>query len=170
MGDESLAVSMNLPRDGIPAAAELIAEAKVLFGDVPRPDNFTDFEHCCECAEHDETLQAHTPDTIGYAELGTPGWDPVCFATPEAYKYYFPAFVRLALEGSDDTYYLDQFLFHLTYDGPRNEHWRSFTAPQRKYVENLLAHLFETKAEEIDWNFDADDLLRAIELWSQAAP
>lgn len=137
-----------------------------MFGNEQRPDHFTDYLHCLECEDHDNTFQAHDPDTIGYDELGNPAWDPVCFATPEAFRYYFPAFVRLAVEGRDETYYLDQFLFHLILDGPRNSRWNSFSTNQRAFVVKLLKYLMEIHAEEIEMNRDTDDLFKAIEIWS----
>lgn len=86
------------------------------FGSVPRPHNFLeDPEHCEECAEHNETLRSHTPETIGIRELGNGGWDPICSATTEAYLYYMPALARLALSTGEE-WYLDQFLFHLSED------------------------------------------------------
>ncbi|MGR9074239.1 MAG: hypothetical protein ACU833_14355 [Gammaproteobacteria bacterium] len=144
----------------------LIEKAKRLFGNLPRPEHFTDYRHCCECAEHDRTLRAHDPDTIGLEALGNPGWDPMCFATGEAFRYYFPAMVRLALEGTGGAYYSDQFLFHLTCGGCRNRRWQGFSPEQRRFVVEVLNALQENRAEEIERCFNADDLLKAVEIWS----
>ena len=78
---------------------EAVARA---FDDEPRPENFGNYRHCCECAEHDKTLRAHSPETIGLDELGKPSWDPMCFATDEGYRYYMPALARLALGSGND--------------------------------------------------------------------
>jgi hypothetical protein len=142
-------------------------KADQLFGDSPRPEHFTDYRHCCECAEHDETFRAHTPASIGLSELGSPAWDPVCFATDEAFRYFFPALVRLAVQGTGETYYLDQFLFHLIRDGRRNSRWKAFSPEQRRFVVELLETLLEEKAAEIEKNLDADSILNAIEIWSE---
>ncbi|VAX05467.1 hypothetical protein MNBD_GAMMA26-1571 [hydrothermal vent metagenome] len=32
-----------------------VAKAKELF-EMPKPEHFTNFTHCCECDEHDQTL------------------------------------------------------------------------------------------------------------------
>jgi len=69
---------------------------------------------CCECQEHNETLASHDPDSITLKELGNPGWDPMCFASDQAFAYYVPAMVRLAFE---DPYYMEQLVFHLTRPG-----------------------------------------------------
>ena len=145
----------------------LIEKAEQLFGDVPRPDHFTDHGHCCECAEHDETFRAHTTASIGLNELGSPAWDPLCFATDEGFRYFFPALVRLAVQGTGETYYLDQFLFHLIRDGRRNSRWKIFSLQQRRFVVELLEALLEEKAAEIEKNLDADSILNAIEIWSE---
>lgn len=146
---------------------KLIEIAERLFGDVPRPEHFTDYRHCCECAEHDETFRAHTPGSIGPDELGSPAWDPLCFATEEAFRYFFPALVRLALQGTGERYYLSQFLFHLIRDGRRNSRWKAFSPQQRLFVVEVLENLLEEKAEEIDNNRDSDAILNAIEIWSE---
>jgi len=145
---------------------ELIEKAQQLFNDIPRPAHFTNYVHCCECAEHDESLQAHSPETIGYDELGNPAWDPICFATEDAFLYYFPALVRLALKGSEDAYYFDQFLSHVILDGPRNRRWLSFSAEQRQLVAEVLRYMLEHRTEDVDKNCDADRLLEAISIWA----
>jgi len=96
-----------------------VEEAMVLIRDafdcVPRPELFirgTCF--CEECIEHNETMQAHTPEDITILELGNAGWDPICSANDQAFVYYLPAMFRLAF-GPED--YTDQLLFHLDSPG-----------------------------------------------------
>jgi len=74
-----------------------IQHAKRLFN-VPKPEHFTNYRHCCECAEHDETLLAQDVNSIGIEQLGNPGWDPLCFASPDGFLYYFPALIRITLD------------------------------------------------------------------------
>jgi hypothetical protein len=50
---------------------------------VPRPQHFTNYMHCCECAEHDETLRNSDVHSIGLEELGSASWDPLCFCSAE---------------------------------------------------------------------------------------
>ena len=144
----------------------LLDEAIELFGSTPRPEHFTDHNHCCECAEHDETLRKQTLETLSYDCL-RPGWDPLCFINPEGFQYYFPALVRLALEGTGDSYFIDQLIFHLELDGKRNTRYLKFTPEQRSYVVKLLHHLVETRADEIEENFDSDALFRTIGIWGE---
>lgn len=142
----------------------LIQEAIEVFGSSPRPEHFTNHTHCCECAEHDETLRKESLETLCYDHV-PPGRDPFCFISPEGFQFYFPALVRLALEGTGDTYFIGQLVFHLELDGKRNPRYLQFTPGQRKYVVKLLHHLVETRYDEIDENLDSDALFRAIEIW-----
>ncbi|EDX84231.1 hypothetical protein S7335_1928 [Synechococcus sp. PCC 7335] len=144
---------------------DYIAIAHDLFSATARPKHFTNYQHCCECAEHDALLQSRDRESLTHEDL-PPGWDAICFVTDAGFHYYFPSLVRLAIEGRADSYYLDQFLFHLTYEGYRNRRWQSFSVEQRRFVLRLLEHLLETRAEEIEQNQDADALLLAIEIWS----
>jgi hypothetical protein len=148
--------------------AVLVERAATLFRDVARPEHFTDHLHCCECAEHDRTLQQHDPANLGLDQLH-PGWDPMCFATPDAFRYFFPALTRLAVEGREERYFIDQLTFHLVHDGQRNARWAVFTSAQRRFVVELLSHLIETRAGEIDDKGDTDSVLRALEIWGDDA-
>jgi len=145
---------------------KLLKEATELFGSAPRPTHFTNHTHCCECAEHDETLRKETVETLSY-DCVRPGWDPLCFISPEGFHYYFPALVRLALEGAGETYFIGQLVFHLELDGKRNSRYLKFTPEQRSYVVRLLHSLVETRADEIEENLDTDALFRTIEIWDE---
>ena len=144
----------------------LLEEAIELFGNTPRPEHFTDFTHRCECSEHDETLRKETLETLSY-DCVRPGWDPLCFISPEGFQYYFPALVRLALEGTGDTYFIDQLIFHLELDGKRNSRYLKFTPEQRSYVVRLLSYIVETRTDEIEEHFNYDALFRTIEIWEE---
>lgn len=125
------------------AARAAWAEVERAFAAAPRPAIFGNPAHCCECAEHEATLAAATRESIGLAELGNPGWDPICFVRDEGYLYYFPATARLAL-GRGEAFYLDQFLFHLN-------PWRQalFTPSQRRAVLEYLWALLPYHEEEL---------------------
>ena len=101
------------------------------FGGSPRPAQFVNAAHCCECAEHEDTLQRLTPATISLKEAGNPGWDPICFVSAEGFRYFMPGLCRLALAIGQDSY-LDQFLFHLESKG-RDD----FTQQQKKALLDL---------------------------------
>jgi phage portal protein BeeE len=75
--------------------------------------------------------------------------------------------VRLAIEGNGESYFVDQFLFHLVLDGPRNDRYESFSTQQRAFVVNVMKYLLETQAEEIENNLDTDRLFQALEIWDR---
>jgi hypothetical protein len=94
---------------------EIFQAIRAAFADCRRPEHFTNYTHCEECHEHDEVLCAHDVDTLALDDVGNPGWDPICFISPQGFAYYFPALARLALAPADDQndQYLPQLLFHL---------------------------------------------------------
>jgi len=142
-------------------------QAKLIFN-TPKPIQFGNPKHCCECAEHDQTLSASDVDSIGLQQLGNPGWDPLCFSSVEGLIYYMPALIRLTLDTMDNPHetYIDQMLFHLIQDGPDNRLVSACSKEQRKFVADFLEHLTETYSAQIDGGgFSADDILRAHEIW-----
>jgi hypothetical protein len=148
------------------SAKKLIDEATQVFGKLARPEHFTDYTHCSECAEHDSTLSAHTPETITREALGHPGWDPMTFATDTGFRYFLPALIRMALTGTGDDYYIDQFLSQVIRDGPRNCRWCACTVEERAVVLKALIWLLEERTEDVDNWLDADRLMQAIDIWS----
>jgi hypothetical protein len=137
------------------------------FGIVDRPEHFTDYGHCCECAEHDELLRARDRETLTISDVGNPGWDPLCFTSPQGIAYYFPALARLALAPPDYGYgwYADQLLFHLCYGFAENAFFRFCTPSQRAAVTGLLAHIIESRADLVELYGSTDEILRCHELW-----
>ena len=142
-------------------------QAKLVFA-LQKPEHFTNYGHCCECAEHDETLVSHDVDSIGLDELGNPGWDPLSFSSVEGLLYYMPAMLRLTLETIDNlrTSYLDQMLFHLILDGPDNRLVSAASPPQREFVAKFLEHLVEHYSARIEMCGCSHEVLRAHEIWS----
>ena len=140
---------------------ELIWEAVAVFDPDDRPVEFVDPNHCSECSEHNDTLLGHTPDSITLAELGNPGWDPICFVDESGFKYYFPALVRLVLESSSGDDYISQFLFHVT----NSPNCLSFDERQCEFVKKLLQYLEDDRWERLEAIGELDALLHAKELW-----
>jgi hypothetical protein len=143
-------------------------QAKLIFK-VPKPEHFTEYKHCCECAEHDQTLLTFDVDSIGLDQLGNPGWDPFCFSSPEGLIYYMPAIVRLTVDTIDNPResYLNQMLFHLIKDGPGNRLVTACSEDQLRFVAQFLEYLITEHAESIAAEvFASDDILKAHEIWS----
>ena len=145
-----------------------IQEAQRLFT-VPKPAHFTNYQHCCECAEHDAVLVAADVDSIGLQQLGNPGWDPLCFTSAEGLVYYMPALLRLTLETmtTPQERYLEQLLFHLLYDGPENRIVRACNPEHRAFIARFLAYLIEQYSVEMDEGILlSEDMLKAYDIWS----
>lgn len=145
-------------------------QAKTLF-ELPKPEHFTEYQHCCECVEHDATLLAWDRDSIGVVQLGNPGWDPLCFSSVEGFLYYLPALVRLTLDTIDNPSetYLDQFLFHLIHNGPDNRFVSACSREQRDFIAAFLAYLIEHHVTQIEAALCySDDILKAHEIWTGA--
>jgi hypothetical protein len=143
-------------------------QAKITFN-LPKPPHFTDYQHCCECAEHDATLLAIDRDSIGSQQLGSPSADPLCFSSVEGLLYYMPALIRLTLAGIDNPgeSYIDQMLFHLIQDGPNNRLVAACSKQQRGFIARFLECLIENHIAEIEGGiFSSDDILKAHEIWS----
>ena len=138
---------------------------------MPRPANFTDHGCCSECAEHDQTLQAHTLDSLGYAEVGSAAWNPITMCQPDAFAYWMPALGRIVLEPEDPYWgwYGEQFFRNeLCWDGPRNARWAYCTPAQRRTVAALIEHVVDPRSELIA-KYDMEyEMLRALEVWWDA--
>ena len=146
---------------------ELIREAFSVFGAVARPEHFTNHVHCCECAEHDETLRAFDRETIPRAALGHAGWDPMTFATDAGFRYYAPALIRTALTNTGDESYVELLLSQVIRDGPRNSRWLACTPRERSVIAKALSVLLEERLDELAASHDGDRLMQAIEIWSE---
>ena len=133
------------------------------------PENYTNRIHCEECAEHDQTLRSFTPKSIGLEQLGNPGWDPICFVLPDAFKYYFPALVRLALDSEENNGYLEQFLFHVTYQGEDSRFFKHFSKDEREATLEVLKHIESHMGKIVDASNLENELKEAIELWLKLA-
>ena len=126
----------------------ILAAIDQAFGHLPRPQiMLRDPTHCEECVDHESVMQTVTPQTISLNEIGNPGWDPVCYIADDAYGYFMPGFVRLALDGDADYAYpyLDQLFFHLGH----TDRIAAFNAEQRRAVAQLIDYIGENLLDVI---------------------
>ena len=142
-------------------------KVRVTFRKGRKPGHFTNHSHCDECKEHDDVLRARNVNTLTIQDVGNPGWDPICYISPEGFEYYFPAFVRLTLAAPRESY-LSQFLFHLAYEGARNRHFRHFAPQQREVVVAFLRHVLENHRDIVEEQDCEDELQFAISVWALA--
>ena len=149
--------------------AEVISLLDAAFAGCSRPDHFTNYVHCCECAEHDALLRTRNRDTLQLQDVGNPGWDPLCFTSAEGLLYFMPSLGRLALSPPKDGFdwYPPQLHFHLTYEGGENRILRAATPTQRAAVVELLHHIVRTRSSLCEEWCCSEDLLAATELWTR---
>jgi hypothetical protein len=152
----------------VPSDTQILQTVQQAFAKCRCPEHFTNHTHCEECAEHDEVLRSRDIHTLRVEDVGNPGWDPFCFTSPEGFAYYLPALARLTLAEQVESHdwYGVQLLFNLCNDGRRNERILACTPEQRRSVVALLRHIAETRAELADSYCCSDDLLLALEYWS----
>lgn len=150
---------------------DILTGIDAAFCGIGRPEHFTNFTHCEECAEHDELLRMRDRETLCLEDVGNPGWDPICFCSSSGIAYYFPTLARLALaEQSSEQYdwYANQLLFHLYSGFTENAFFLYCSGAQRQAVARFVAHIIETRASLIDLYASTDEFLRCHELWSDA--
>jgi hypothetical protein len=149
----------------MPTDANVLASVVAAFGDCPRPEHFTDFSHCEECADHDELLQSRDRSTLSIADVGNPGWDPVGFCTPQGMAYYMPALARLSLDEPTDEFgwYGSLLVFHLGPAGNQRQFYEYCSLQQRASIALLLGHFIESRGSLSD--FDVGEIRRALESW-----
>ncbi len=150
------------------ADERVLRKIEQVFAAIEKPEHFTEYEHCDECKEHDDTLLARTRDTLRREDLGSAGWDPVNFCSAEGIGYLFPALSRFALLPSlwsDRDWYGSQLIWHLSYEGGSNRFLAWCSPNQCDAVYELLRHLQETRLQDVRNYGDEESLVAALEAW-----
>ena len=147
--------------------AEILAAIESAFGKVPRPEHFTNYSHCEECAEHDAVSRSRDNQSLRIEDIGNAGWDPLCFTAAQGLLYLMPGLARIALSplASGTDWYSPQLYFHLTCNGAQNRILGAATARQRQSVAQLLRHIVATRATLCEEWACREDLLAAAVLW-----
>jgi len=134
---------------------KIIAQVDQSFGILQRPRMFIRGTCSCdECMEHEETMQSFALPHLPLDKLGSPSWDPICFASDNAFAYLIPGLVRLVLNHTEN--YVSQFLFHL--DSP--DRIAVLSKRQRLTLLHTLDYLFMNETEALDNNMVIDDFVR----------
>jgi hypothetical protein len=150
---------------------KILEDVLQAFAAEPRPQYFTNYKHCDECAEHNDLLSSRDRDDLQLEDVNNAGWDPICFVTTEGFRYYMPSLVRLALESAQaGDWYLPQFLFHLIGDGPQNRRVACCAETEKQSIVAFLWHILESRQELIARYEIEDDLQQALEIWSEKTP
>lgn len=154
-------------------AQELCAHVRAVFADAPRPEHHTNYEHCEECREHDDLMRSRELDTLELADVDNPGWNPVCFLSAEAFRYWFPAFARLCcLPPAEELSYLPEFLFFLgPVEGDSSGVSRQtalFSPTHRRAVLTFLRWNAEHMAGLLEGTCYQQNLADALAFWEAA--
>jgi hypothetical protein len=143
---------------------EIISEVQEAFGHLRRPDMFLRGTCGCEeCLEHEAEMQTFPPDNLPLGKLDNPGWDPICFASNEAFAYFAPGLVNLVLNHADD--YIQQFIFH----AEQPERLAAFTPEQARALVHVLDFLVLHEAKALENNLVIDELNRTRNKLEQGA-
>ena len=140
----------------------ILADINRAFGNFPRPQAMVrNPNHCDECADHESVMQAVTPQNVSLIEVGSPAWDPVCYLTDEAFGYFMPGLVRLAL---DENEYLDQLFFHVEnrYSALNASQCRAILQVMDYIGDAMLADIINFSLES-DWDRIRDQLIAACQ-------
>lgn len=145
------------------------------FSKVPRPEHFTNHKHCPECAEHDELMRSRTPETLKASDVENPGWNPICFLTPEGFAYYFPALARIALSDEGVGFLTDLVPFHLgdamlAGDKLQSHSWlKALNQPQKAAIREYVLHVAATRQATMKrFGVESKELEKAIGFWDEA--
>ena len=133
-----------------------IEKIRALFAKEKRPEHFTDYEHCEECADHDRTLLKYDNTNLPSEAVTNPGWNPICFITPAGFRYYYPRLCELAY-GTGDAFFLDSFLSHLEYNIDL------LSQDEKEATYELLIDISDKIREDIALNLSSPDIDRVSE-------
>jgi hypothetical protein len=93
--------------------SELIDLVTDAFKNAPRPEHFTDYLHCEECAAHDPLFRSRDQQSLTLEDIEFCGYFPVTQLTPEGFRYYLPSLIQLALRKEGDWFLHELATFQL---------------------------------------------------------
>jgi hypothetical protein len=150
------------------ADQHVLVKVDEAFALVAKPLHFTDYTHCSECKEHDDTLRRRTRDTLRREDLGNAGWDPITFSSSGGVGYFFPSLARIALLPAlwrDHDWYGAQLVSHLSRGGVTNDFLAWCLPHQCEAVAVFLEHLLATRMKELARYDLVDEVTTAIAAW-----
>ena len=134
---------------------EAIKAVDEAFAGVARPALFIRGTCGCEeCVEHNATMAAFDPKDLPLDALDNPGWNPICFASDEAFKYLIPGLTRLVFKHPED--YFWQYLVNLN----GTERMACLSVRQAAALLSVLSVLDEAHSRTIDDGCGRDEFLQ----------
>lgn len=132
------------------------------FSDVQRPEHFTDWLHCDECRDHDETWLAQERGHMDIGAVWNPGWDPLGFISPVGFQYFFPDLVSAALVGTEDDFLTDFLVDRVRADGRLCS---QFSVSQTRATVRFYEYAMNTRWLELEHEWHS--LCCELEKWRQ---
>ena len=114
-------------------------------------------------------MQAFDNDTLTLTPLENPGWDPVCFLTPEGFRYFAPGLIRVQIEALKPDpaifmRYLDIVGFHLR--DPHHKQFSLFASEEIRLVADLYRELLLCPGfEGYLWNLGDEETRKTATAW-----
>lgn len=144
--------------------AEILIKIDAAFGDVKKPEHFTNYTHCEECAGHDELLRARDKETLRIEDVGNICWQPISVCTAEGFAYFLPALARMAL--SEPTYEYGWYGDTLEILLSSSEKFLAYcNRAQRLAVADFLDHLNVSRASLKDRGTDDARMSATAATW-----
>ncbi|MFW2367780.1 MAG: hypothetical protein ACN4GW_15290 [Desulforhopalus sp.] len=106
-------------------------------------------------------MQTFDPDDLPLDQLNNPGWDPICFASNEAFAYFLPGLVQLVLDHPVD--YVQQFAFHCE----QPERLSILNPEQAQALIYVIDFLVLNEAKALEKNLVVDELYTTREKLEQ---
>ena len=75
--------------------------------------------------------------------------------------------VRLAFDDSTNNEYLNQFLFHCTYEGGKNPNFKHFTNDQVRATADLMRFLKMNWKKKLEYLMATEDADIAVRVWER---
>lgn len=146
---------------------DLVENAFKAFSEFEKPEHCTNYEHCEECAEHDQTLIKKTKTNLSIEDVGTVCWGPVPFMTMQALMYFMPRLIELAVnkafDKDRDPYFL-QFI-NSFFDLPNSDRIHLFGKKQIEIMLKAFEYLEQEYYQLIEYHCWEDELKSAIKNW-----
>jgi hypothetical protein len=141
------------------AVADVLSVVDEAFSSAPRPAMFIRGTCSCEeCTEHEADMQRFERLELSIDDLGNPAWDPVCFASNDAWTYLMPGLIRLVLAHTDD--YITQFSFHVG----QPERLNSLSERHARALSTVLGYLLLHEPRTVENNGLTDELMQTYDL------
>ncbi len=107
-------------------------------------------------------MRSRTADTLTIDDIGNVGWTPVTFLTPEGFRYYLPAFVRLSLAPAEDSYLQDLLGYIKT---PHSRYLSRVSIEERAAIVEFMKYVLNWRPDLYGEYGTRGEILEALGHW-----